>query len=142
MMRRCSRGARRRLLSNQTPQQNPHQNQTPLLNQQQMLKTMVSQVLSVQNGDDEFNIIHEYHLADVGPEWYDVSQRSLFEDLVQNYEHTATIKKYAGITRKFIMLLSSIVSGSKDNEKQVMSLVATKKEGGDDSHDWEVGIDV
>ena len=86
--------------------------------------------------------IHDYDLADVGPERYDVSQISLFEDLVQQYEHTATIKKYAGIMRKVIMLLSSTVSGIKDNEKKVMSLVAMKKESGDDSHDWELAIDV
>ena len=30
----------------------------------------------------------------------------------------------------------------KDTEKQVMSLVTTKKEGGDDPHDWELAIDV
>ena len=60
--------------------------------------------------------IHDYDLADVGHPWYDVSQRSLFEDLIQKYEHTATIKKYAGVTRKFITLLSSMVSGLTDNE--------------------------
>ena len=150
---------------------------------------MATQVLSVQNGDDAFDIkhsytdvyslevgsnsklrmkfnslveiveclhvwtdvdesekpkiyIHDYDLADVGPERYDVSQRWLFEDLVQKYEHTATIKKYAGVTRKFITLLSSTVSGITDNEKQVMSLVATKKEGGDDPHEWELAIDI
>ena len=81
-------------------------------------------------------------MADVGPERYDVSQRSLFEDLIQKYEHTATIKKYAGVMRKFITLHSSTMSGSKDNEKQVMSLVALKKEGGDDPHDWDLAIDV
>ena len=81
-------------------------------------------------------------MADVGPERYDVSQRSLFEDLVQKYEHTATIKKYAGVTRKFITLLSSTVSGSIDNERQVMSLVPMKKEDGDDPQDWELAIDV
>ena len=86
--------------------------------------------------------IHDYDFADVDLERYDVSQRSLFEDLVQKYEHTATVKKYAVVTRKFITLLPSTVSGIKDNEKQVMSLVATKKEGGDDPHDWEVAIDV
>ena len=86
--------------------------------------------------------IRDYDMADVGPERYDVSQRSMVEDLVHKYEHTATIKKYAGVTRKFITLLFSTVSGIKDNEKQVMSLVATKKEGGDDPHDWELAIDV
>ena len=85
--------------------------------------------------------IHDYNLAGVGPEQYDVSQRSLLEDSVQKYEHTATIKKYAGIMRTFFTLLSSPVSGLKDNEKQVMSLVATKKEDGDDSYDWELAID-
>ena len=86
--------------------------------------------------------IHDYDLADVGPERYDVSQRSLFEDLVQKYEHTATIKKYAGVTRKVVTLLSSPVSRLKDNEKQVMSLVAIKKEGGDDPHDWVLASNV
>ena len=40
------------------------------------------------------------------------------------------------------MLLSSTMSGIKDNEKQVMSLVATKKEGSDDPHDWDLALDI
>ena len=44
--------------------------------------------------------------------------------------------------KKFIMLLSATVNGSKDNEKQVMSLVVAKIEGGDDPHEWELTIDV
>ena len=61
---------------------------------------------------------------------------------VKKYEHTATNKKYASTTRKFITLLTSTVSGIKENEKQVMGLVATKKEGGDNPHDWELAIDI
>ena len=154
-----------------------------------MLKTMATQVLSVQNGDDALDIkhqyndvysleigsnskirmkynslieilnslylwsdivdgekpkiyIHDYDLAEVGPEKYDVSQRTLFEELVQKYEHTATNKKYAGTTKKFITLLTETVRGIKDNEKQVMGLIASKKEGGDNPHDWELTIDI
>ena len=36
--------------------------------------------------------IHDYDLADVGPERYDVSQRSLFEDLVQNMNTLPQLK--------------------------------------------------
>ena len=32
--------------------------------------------------------------------------------------------------------------GIKENEKQVMGLVASKKEGGDNPHDWELTIDI
>ena len=39
-------------------------------------------------------------------------------------------------------MLTSTVRGIKENEKHVMGLVASKKEGGDNPHDWELTIDI
>ena len=97
---------------------------------------------TIVEGEKPKIYIHDYDLADIGPERYDASKRSLVEDLVQKYEHTATNKKYAGTMREFITLLSSPVCGIKENEKQVMGLVASKKEGGDNPHDWELTTDI
>ena len=72
--------------------------------------------------------IHDYDLGEVGPEKYDISARTEFGELIKKYEHTAVVKKYAGVTRKFITLFSTIVRGIKGSEKQVLSIVAVKKE--------------
>ena len=72
-----------------------------------------------------------------------MSTRTEFNELVKKYEHTAIVKKYGGITRKFIMLFSRSVPSIKENEKQVMSLVAAKKETNDgESSDWLLSIDI
>ena len=81
-------------------------------------------------------------MGEVGPEKYDVSARTEFGELLKKYEHTAVVKKYAGVTRKFITLFSRTVSGIKDNEKQVLSIVAAKKETEGETNDWQLTIDV
>ena len=45
-------------------------------------------------------------------------------------------------SNRLFTLLSSTVNGIKDTEKEVMSLVAAKKESGDEPRNWELTIDV
>ena len=92
---------------------------------------------------DKGTRIYIHDDARAGEANYDMSTRLEFIELVKKYEHTASVKKYAGITRKFITLFSRSVPGIKENEKQVMSLVAAKKETNEgESSDWLLSIDI
>ena len=54
--------------------------------------------------------IHDYNLGEIHAEKYDVSARTKVGELINKYEHTAVVKKYAGVTIKFITLFSTTVS--------------------------------
>ena len=102
---------------------------------------MFTYIVDGDNGTQTY--IHYDDRPTVGEENYDTSARTVFRELVKKHEHGLRVKKYSSISRKFIIFFSTSVPFIKENEKQVICLVAMKKESSEgESSNWMLTSDI